>query len=153
MSPSVEQLVAHYRMVLEERMQGLPILNPRLDVEAVGFRDHDGDRLGVLVTPWFMNLVLLPGTDEWADAEQGAISVVAFPSGPCEFTVGHDDTLGTFLSAILFRTVADFPDQATARAVAEEVMALLYAEPERGRAEESGRKVSRRGLITGLGAS
>jgi hypothetical protein len=72
-----------------------------------------------------------------------------FPSGPCELTVYHDEELGSYLAAVLFRTVADFPDQDIARAVAEEALANLLAEPPTKESE----KVSRRGLITGLRAS
>ena len=36
------------------------MLNPALSVEAVGFRPWDEHWLGVLVTPWFMNLWLMP---------------------------------------------------------------------------------------------
>ncbi len=43
------------------RMQGLPIVNPALEVEAVGFAPWEGSWLGVMVTPWGMNLTLVPG--------------------------------------------------------------------------------------------
>ncbi len=41
------------------RMRGLPIVNPALAVEAVGFAPWEGHWLGVMVTPWFINLTLL----------------------------------------------------------------------------------------------
>ena len=41
-------------------MKGMPIYNPTLAVEAVGFREHEGRQAGVMVTPWFMNLTVLP---------------------------------------------------------------------------------------------
>ena len=44
-----------------ERMVGLPILNEQLRVEALGFRDWQAVRVGALVTPWSINLVILPG--------------------------------------------------------------------------------------------
>jgi len=130
-------------------MQGMPIVNPRLYVEAVGFRRHAGHELGVLITPWFMNLVLLPDSGRLADLPQGDRIDCRFPSGPCELTVYHDQELGSYLAAVLFRTVADFPDQDIARAVAEEALAQILTEPP----EKETRQVSRRGLLTGLKAS
>ena len=38
MEHRVSTLVQFYRLVQTERMQGVPILNPALSVEAVGFR-------------------------------------------------------------------------------------------------------------------
>lgn len=50
-----------YRRIHREKMLGLPILNPALEVEAVGFLPYCGHSLGMLITPWFMKLMLLPG--------------------------------------------------------------------------------------------
>ncbi len=149
MTIKVADLVARYQAIYEERMRDLPIVNPRLAVEAVGFEQWDEQDLGVLITPWFMNLVLLPDSDTLADFPQGEQVQCQFPSGPCDLTVYQDEELGTYLAAVLFRTVADFPDQAVARAVAEEALANILAEPP----EKDTGTVSRRGLITGLKAS
>ena len=145
----VADLVARYQAIFEERMADLPIVNPRLEVEAVGFEQWEDQDLGVLITPWFMNLVLLPDSSRLVDLPQGEQVECQFPSGPCELTVYHDEDLGSYLAAVLFRTVADFPDQDVARAVAEEALKNVLAEPP----EEETEKVSRRGLLTGLRAS
>lgn len=149
MTIKVADLVARYQAIYEERMRDLPIVNARLAVEAVGFEQWEDQDLGVLITPWFMNLVLLPGSDELAALPQGEQIECLFPSGPCEMTVYQDEELGSYLAAVLFRTVADFPDQETARAIAEEALAQILAGPPEN---ETG-KVSRRGLLTGLRAS
>ena len=149
MSINVADLVARYEAIYEERMRDLPIVNPRLAVEAVGFERWEGQDLGVLITPWFMNLVLLPDSDRLAGLPQGEELRCEFPSGPCDLTVYQDEGLGTYLAAVLFRTVVDFPDQDIARAVAEEALANVLAEPP---AKDTG-TVSRRGLLTGLKAS
>jgi [NiFe] hydrogenase assembly HybE family chaperone len=143
----VEQLAKRYRTISETRMQGLPIVNDKLGVETVGFRDWQGHRLGVLITPWFMNLIALPADDHWSECEQGELISCEFPSGNCELTVTCDEELGQFLSAILFRTVTDFPDQETARLVAEETLSKLFEEPVAPQG-----KVSRRNIFTGLKA-
>ena len=125
-------------------MKGLPVVNEALRVEAVGFRNHEGHQLGVLVTPWFMNLIVLPGDDAWSAAAQGDLSSLVFASGPIEFTVCHDDVLGTYLSAVLFSSVADVPDQERARQLALDVMTGLDRPP------RAAARISRRSLLTGL---
>ena len=97
----------------------------------------------MLITPWFINLVLLPDADELGDRLQGDLVDCEFPSGNCELTICHDEKLGTYLAAVLFRTVIDFPDQETARAIAEDALANILAEAERG-------EISRRDLLQGL---
>ncbi|MDH3364135.1 MAG: [NiFe]-hydrogenase assembly chaperone HybE [Gammaproteobacteria bacterium] len=144
MADSVTELVRHFENIYVEHMRDLPIVNPRVKVEAVGFQDFDGHELGVLITPWFMNLVLLPAGDEWHDSAQGDTSTIDFPSGSIEFTLSRDELLGTYLTAMLFRSVSDLPDQSAARAVAEQVMKELFV------AGRDKRSLSRRELITGL---
>lgn len=129
-------------------MQGLALINPELQVETIGFRDFDGQQLGVLLTPWFMNLVMLADDAAWQDCPQGTRCHVEFPSGPIEFTVSRDDELGCFLSAILFRSVAAFPDQQTAIDVAEETLRGLFRPP-----TASGPVMSRRDFFANPGRS
>ena len=142
----VADLVAAFREIHDERMQGLPIVNPRLKVEAIGFRDYDEHEIGVLITPWFINLVLLPGSDEWAASTQGSLVSIALPSGPCELTVCCQDDLETYLAAVLFRSVTDFPDQSLAVAIAEEALLQIMTPPPPPEGN-----VSRRHLLTGMG--
>lgn len=143
MEETQKALVRHFEHIYVEHMQDLPIVNKRVRVEAVGFQDFAGHKLGVLITPWFMNLVLLPGSDEWGDSAQGDASSIEFPSGPIEFTISRDDTLGTYLTAVLMRSVADFSDHKLARDVALQVMKELFV-PARNK-----RRLSRRELLTG----
>ena len=150
MSVSVEQLVDFYRRVYEERFRGLPIINPELEVEAVGFRELAEHEFGALITPWFINLVLLPGSDRWQDRLQGSTCKIELPGGKVDFTVSHGEELGTTLSAALFGTVTEFPDQAVAREVAAETLRLLFSTEQADDIAE-GRKMSRRQLLRNLG--
>jgi [NiFe] hydrogenase assembly HybE family chaperone len=151
MRTCVDTLVAHYRQVHKERFRGLPVVNPELEVEAVGMRELAGHEFGVLITPWFMNLVLLPGSDRWDERQQGSTCTIELPGGKIEFTVGHDETIGTTLTAPLFSSVADFPDQALARDVAVETLRLLFSNPLDEPAGE-GSRMSRRELFRRVGA-
>ena len=111
-------LVERFRTIHDELMQGMPFVHPDLEVEAVGFAPWENHELGVLITPWFMNLVLLPCGVHYDGLQQGKEVEFRFPSGPCDFAVNKDEKLGTYLSAVLFRTVINFPSQAFAREVA-----------------------------------
>lgn len=150
MTASVAQLVEHYQQILSDRMQGLPFVNVALDVAAVGFREFDEHFVGVLITPWFMNLVLLPGSDDWSDQEQGSFSKVRMPGEEIEFNVCRDDVVGTYLTAVLFRTVSEFPDQDTAQKVAEDVVERLFTTVEKPAAKAVPR-LSRREFFSRLG--
>ena len=146
--PSPRELVERFRLIYEERMKDLPIVHPDLEVEAVGFAPWEDHELGILITPWFMNLVLLPGGTQYDGLLQGDEVEFRFPSGPCYFTVTQDEALGTYLSAVLFRTVVDFPGQAFAREVALEALASLLALP-----PVDTSTISRRDVISGLRSS
>lgn len=84
-----EGLKRVFTHIQQERMQGVPVLNEMLQVEAVGFTSWRGHCLGVLITPWFMNLMLLPNEgDEWKHLPVGKKVTHLFPSGPYEFIAG-----------------------------------------------------------------
>lgn len=150
MTIAVADLVRHFQAIYRERMQGLPIVNSRLDVEAIGFGYLEEHQLGILLTPWFMNLLVLPGNDEWSNVEQGSTVEWSLPNGGYEFTVSRDERLGPYLTAVLFRTVVDFPDQETARSIAEEILRQLWAEPDAPVQNPGGNPLSRRAFFTGL---
>ena len=149
MRVSVDALLDYYGQVYEETFRDLPIVNPALRVEAVGFRPLEEHQLGVLITPWFMNLILLPGAERWDDRPQGSACNVELPGGKVDFCVSHERNLGTILSAALFSTVADFPDQEIAREVAKETLRLLF--DSEAIKEEPERRLSRRALLRKLG--
>jgi len=144
----IAALVRHFENIEQRHMRGLPISNSKLYVEAVGSRTFAGHQLCILIAPWFMNLVLLPGNDDWVGLAQGQVCDVELPCETLQFTVCHDDVMGVFLTAVMFRTVSDFPDQATARSVAVEILQQLFS-PAAARPVA----ISRRALVTGSGAA
>ena len=135
MEHRIAALVAFYRRVKAERMQGIPILNPALSVEAVGFRMATGDEVvaeGVLITPWFMSLVRLPLAVEGHGGRVGRKRVHAFGAERFEFIGAHDQVLGFHESCALFSPMNDFGHQALARETAQEVvnaLTLVHAPP------------------------
>lgn len=80
--PRVRMLVAQFRRV-EVAMRDLPIYNEQIAPEAIGFRRFDNEALlGVLPTPWFMNLALIPIAQRPMNmAAIGKTVIVEFPAG------------------------------------------------------------------------
>ncbi|MEW8030413.1 MAG: [NiFe]-hydrogenase assembly chaperone HybE [Candidatus Thiodiazotropha sp.] len=126
----IQGLESQFRQIQQKRMHGLPLLNPALSVEAVGFCEWNGFCLGVLITPWFMNLMLLPPEgDSWKAMKVGDKQLYQMPSGPYEFILCEEEEIGRYQMCSLFSPVLEFADHATAVATAESVMdALMRAE-------------------------
>lgn len=125
-------LESAFRRIAATRMAGLPINHPRLTVEAVGFRSWEGKWLGVLVTPWAVNLVLLPGGDpEFAALAVDRRQTWRFPSGEYDFMGGDEEECGAYQFCSLVSPIPEegIPDQAAARAMAAEVLVRLFADP------------------------
>lgn len=146
-------LEAGFRQVAATRMRGVPVLNPALQVQAVGFRLHpaaarpggwaEPDTVspawasGVLVTPWFMNLLRLPlrpltavAAVETGWLAPGACASRALGTHPLDFIgalegEGQPGELGAFEVCSLFSPMFQFADQAAAVATACEVLKLL----------------------------
>lgn len=109
------------------RMDGLHFVNPRLRVEAVRFAAWGGHWLGILVTPWFMNLVLAPrDPGAWTPLRLGGKRHFAFPAGDYEFIGARDPACGEFAMCSLFSPVLEFADHAQAVAVATHALAALF---------------------------
>jgi [NiFe] hydrogenase assembly HybE family chaperone len=131
-------LVRHFRHVAATRMVDVPIVNPAVSVEAVGFERTAEGFLGVLVTPWFISLVLLPlEGDDWQDQRIGSEISHAFPSGNYVFQVAGDDAIGTYQTCSLLSPVLELADHATAVAVAHAALLALHDEDQRDSASDT----------------
>jgi len=109
------------------RMAGLAFVNPALEVEAIGFAPWNGHWLGVLLTPWCMNLVLMPRDPAlWTSLAIGAKRSHGFPAGDYDFIGAHHDSIGDFQMCSLFSPVSEFADQSTARLVATLAREALF---------------------------
>jgi [NiFe] hydrogenase assembly HybE family chaperone len=122
-----ERLASAYRGVHESRMQGLGFLNPALSVESVAFAPWEGRWLGVVVTPWSINLALTPQDPQaWRAVRRGDKVRYPFPAGEYEFIGATDDDVGELQICSLFSPVQQFEDQATARLVATLAREALF---------------------------
>ncbi len=125
-------LEAAFTAIQYQRMADVPILNPCLQVRAVGFNEWGGHCLGVLITPWFMNLMLLPHEgDDWTGLCSGTKINHTFPSGSYEFIVGEEEGIGQYQMCSLFSPMFEFEDQAAAVATAEAVLECIFDETSR----------------------
>lgn len=123
---------AVYREIATTRMADLPLLNPAIGVHAIGFRPWEGGCLGVLITPWCMNLLSLPGPGEdWSDKPELSEETLVFPSGTYRFTIGHEAALGKYRMCSLFSPMFEFANDAAAVETAEAVMRELLNEENR----------------------
>jgi len=126
---AVQELANAYRRAALN-VKGMPIYNPTLAIEAIGFREHEGRQVGIMVTPWFMNLMVLPSAQDLTLWVGGSTARLSFPSGAYDFMVTDLPEVGLVGSCSLFSTMLDFTDheaaQVAAKAAAE---ALFQAEP------------------------
>lgn len=143
-------LAESYREIGERAMRDLPIYNEALGVEAIGFRRFNGTIVGIMVTPWFMNVVM-PASD--ARQSSSATMRVRFPAGDIEFTLSEVGQMGRIASCSLFSPMAEFPDMASARATAEAALAelMLPADSEEAtrRREPATTPIDRRSFLRG----
>ena len=121
-----------FKRIQRERTRHMPVINDDLRVQAVGFRPWQGHSLGVMVTPWFMGLMLIPREgDDWSGLQLGEKRIHEFPTGAYEFTVAEEDGIGRYQLCTLFSPMSRFADQETAVATAEVVLRGLIGEERR----------------------
>lgn len=126
------RLAAIHAEIAERSMRDLPVFNERLRVEAVGFTASAGRAVGVLVTPWFMNLVVtaLPGR-ALPSRPAGAEVDHDLPGGSFACIVGEVPGFGRVDGASLFSPMFAFDDPTVATAVAEAAITEVTTPPAR----------------------
>jgi [NiFe] hydrogenase assembly HybE family chaperone len=145
-SDAVQNLANAYRRAALN-VKGLPIYNPTLAVEAVGFREHEGRQVGVIVTPWFLNLVALPSEQDRAVWVSGGTVRLSFPSGAYDFMVNELTGFGLTGSCSLFSTMSEFTDHEAAKLAAQAAADGVFQSDEPPPKQEQ--PISRRQLLGG----
>lgn len=150
-------LEAHYRHVWQTRRPDFPTVNVALAVELVGFARYEGDWLGVVITPWFLNLVLISGGGQlWGDIPAGERRYLNLPCGTMPFIADDDPEIGSYQYCPLIASVDQLPNMATARLVAADAMATVFGAPQSREEKppspvaEEKPEVSRRGFLRRL---
>lgn len=122
--------------IQQQRMSGIPILNDALRVRAIGMRDWQDYWLCALLTPWFMNVMMLARGAGEAPATVGAKRMFAFPAGQFEFICGHEPVIGAYWMCSLFSPVLEFADQESAEATAALALEAMLDAAQEDSAEE-----------------
>jgi [NiFe] hydrogenase assembly HybE family chaperone len=126
-----KQLEQTFEKIHLENMQGIPILNPNIRVEAVGFREIDGRVLGIIICPWLMNVVLLPREDEdWSGKELGHKQPHEFSSRIYKFMINEYEGVGTCQTHSLHSPMRQFSNHEQALKAAQDFLDDLGVERE-----------------------
>ncbi len=121
-----------FTQIAATRMHDLPYLNPALEVAAVGFRRWEQSWIGVLVTPWGINLLQLPTHDApFAPTRADTPVDLVLPGATLSFTQSWLEGLGDYRLCSLFSPAQQFADQTSAVQTAQAVIELLFAAPAR----------------------
>jgi [NiFe] hydrogenase assembly HybE family chaperone len=140
--------------IQQEQMADVPILNPALVVESVDFQRWQRHWLGIVITPWCMSILLLPGsTENWISAGVNKRRFVKFPAGDFAFLGGVEAELGEYQSCPLFSPMDKFTTQLeatqTARASLIGLLSAPATEPTPGMEKKVGKPaLSRRRFFT-----
>lgn len=139
-SDAVEE--AFFR-IQREQMADVPILNSALSVEAIDFQRWQGHWLGIVVTPWCMSVLLLPGSSEnWVSTGENQRRFVKFPAGDFAFLGSEEVELGEYQSCPLFSPMDRFSSQAEVSMTARASMIALLTEPKSAETAAPARKPS-----------
>ncbi|MBF5005652.1 [NiFe]-hydrogenase assembly chaperone HybE [Diaphorobacter caeni] len=124
----VAELQACFIHIARTRMQGVALLNPSLRVRALGFQlmADEAAAMGVLVTPWFMNLLCLPLVRSDEPQRVGEQRIRHLGGTDLAFLGMHEERgVGSFEACSLFSPMFEFQDAVAAERTAEQVLALL----------------------------
>jgi [NiFe] hydrogenase assembly HybE family chaperone len=146
----VGAMVAAY-LKADAAMQGLPVYNRALRVEAVGFRRVGTDLVGVMLTPWCMNIVVAARGDI-DTLGAGVTRSRHFPSGDYEFVGGRLEGAGPVELCSLFSPMDEFDAHDIARMVAQAAIDGLFVEEEKPEPPKAP-VPSRRNILFGNAAS
>ena len=147
----VAMLAGVYREIGERAMRDLPIFNDKLGVEAVGFRRFNGAIVGIMVTPWFMNVIASLDEEAFPAREPGSTLQISFPAGEIELAVSDVAAAGRIASCSLFSPMFQFDDMPVACATAAAALeALMTPREDRAGTKHPGvSSVDRRSFLRG----
>lgn len=110
-------------------MQGIPILNSRIKVQTLGFQYFQTRIIGIVITPWLMNLILLPEAGEdWSDLTLGHKRSHTFSSKTLKFMVNEIDGIGCCQTHSLYSPMNKFANQGHAVSTAQSFIDKLMTD-------------------------
>jgi [NiFe] hydrogenase assembly HybE family chaperone len=154
---ALEQLFAE---IASTRMRDVPVQNTALHVQAIGFApdpQRAGVWLGILITPWFMNLVRLaslqvaPQAGFLAERDKAPRQ---FGNTKFDFIGAFELSMGAFETCSLFSPMFEFANHNAAVATATEILSKLrQTAPAPAPNPKSPTAPSRRGFLFGRPAA
>ncbi len=118
-----------FSKIHELQMRGLPLLNPEIRIQALGFQQYKGRIFGIIITPWMMNVVILPcEKDDWSQMELGHKQPHVFPAKTLKFMVNDVDGIGPCQTHSLYSPMAEFANHEHAVNVAQGFLEELMVE-------------------------
>ena len=124
--------------IQRERMADVPILNPVLAVEAIDFQRWKGHWLGVVITPWCMSLLLVPGSEsDWVSTGDNKRRFIRFSMGDFAFLGSDEPELGEYQSCPLISPMERFSTQSDAVMTARASMLGLLAPPQAAKPDQA----------------
>lgn len=116
--------------IRRERMADLPVHNDALSVEAVDFQRWNGHWLGIVVTPWCMSVLLVPGhAGAWESVADNQRRFLRFPVGDFALLGSEETEIGEFQTCALFSPMTQFASQAQAVMTARAALIALLTPP------------------------
>jgi [NiFe] hydrogenase assembly HybE family chaperone len=120
-----------FLQIEQDQMQGIPLLNTALKVQSIGFQTYEDRTLGIIITPWMMNLLLLPSeNDDWSEMKLGDKTHHRLPANEYRFMVNEIDGIGICQTHSIYSPMNEFMNQDHAVAAAESFMQTLMVEVE-----------------------
>lgn len=135
LQPLTHTLHTIYSRIYRERMSDMPMVNSAIQVHTIGFQHWQGHIIGILITPWCMNLMCLPGDNEdWSGYQDLTKMNREFPAGTYEFINSSDKTIGKYQMCSLFSPMFEFPSDSVAVETAHIILRELM-NPEHNHAQ------------------
>lgn len=134
--------------IAQGEMQTLPFFRAQVPVRALGFQCYEGQWVGVMLTPWMLSILVLPGPDQvWDSRPLGERLGLSLPFGNAVFHVSEIGAIGQYLSCSLMSPLdpAMSAEQALQLAtdVSRQVLAIPVADV------DAPQNLSRRALLSG----
>lgn len=130
-SASLEQ---RFGDIGQRHFADMPVYHDALQVCALGFQEYQGYWMGILITPWFMNLMAFPANKKSAETispmQVGSKCTIALPASQFEFIKAVDDVLGDYLSCSLLSPVFELSSMDIAMETAELALLDMMTQPQ-----------------------
>ena len=140
-----------FHEIAAKSMAGLPFYRQHIPIRACGFQRFEGQWFGAILTPWMLQLMLLPGPGQrWQHRRADERVALALPQGEMLFRPGEIAPDLYYLACSLMSPIDASLSAELALELAESSAKLALSLPLRQRDEIN---AGRRALLSGKRAS